>query len=162
MASLTRWIWVWVNSRSWWWTGRPGVLQFMGLQKESDITEWLNWTELMASLLYCHFLDKIFHPEGNIHSDLRDNFLYLYSGPWNFWSIFQVIVLATLDQCTYSGNRWHAHFITNALKVPPAFMARASLSRAHLSLETRSYFTQQSQDKKVVRVGCGFRRFKPT
>ena len=25
-----RWMWVWVNSRSWWWTGRPGVLQFMG------------------------------------------------------------------------------------------------------------------------------------
>ena len=33
MASLTRWMWVWVNSGSWWWTGRPGVLQFMGLQR---------------------------------------------------------------------------------------------------------------------------------
>ena len=33
MASLTRWTWVWVNSRSWWWTGRPGVLQFMGSQR---------------------------------------------------------------------------------------------------------------------------------
>ena len=31
MASPTRWIWVWVNSRSWWWTGRPWVLQSMGL-----------------------------------------------------------------------------------------------------------------------------------
>ena len=30
MASLTRWTWVWVNSGSWWWTGRPGVLRFMG------------------------------------------------------------------------------------------------------------------------------------
>ena len=30
MASLTRWTWVWVNSGSWWWTGRPGVLLFMG------------------------------------------------------------------------------------------------------------------------------------
>ena len=45
MASLTRWMWVWVNSRSWWWTGRPGMLRFMG-QKESDTTEWLNWTKL--------------------------------------------------------------------------------------------------------------------
>ena len=42
MASLTQWTWVWVNFRSWWWTGRPAVLQFMG----SDTTEWLNWTEL--------------------------------------------------------------------------------------------------------------------
>ena len=45
MASPTRWIWVWVNSGSWWWTGRPGVLRFMG-RKESDTTEQLNWTEL--------------------------------------------------------------------------------------------------------------------
>ena len=48
MASLTRWTWVWVNSGSWWWTGRPGVLWFMG-RKESDMTEWLNWTELMRT-----------------------------------------------------------------------------------------------------------------
>ena len=31
--SLTRWTWVSVNSGSWWWTGRPGVLQFMGSQR---------------------------------------------------------------------------------------------------------------------------------
>ena len=42
MASLTPWTWVWVDSRSWWWTGRPGMLQFMG-HKESNTTEWLNW-----------------------------------------------------------------------------------------------------------------------
>ena len=33
MASLTQWTWVWVNSRSWWWTGRPGMLWFMGSQR---------------------------------------------------------------------------------------------------------------------------------
>ena len=37
--------WVWVDSGSWWWTGRPGVLRFMG-RKELDATEWLNWTEI--------------------------------------------------------------------------------------------------------------------
>ena len=45
MASPTRWMWVWVNSGSWWWTGRPGVLQSMGLQSRtwlSDRTE-PNW-----------------------------------------------------------------------------------------------------------------------
>ena len=46
MASLTQWTWVWVISGSWWRTGRPGVLRFMGSQK-SDTTEWLNWTEHM-------------------------------------------------------------------------------------------------------------------
>ena len=33
MASSARWTWVWVNSGSWWWTGQPGVLQFMGSQR---------------------------------------------------------------------------------------------------------------------------------
>ena len=46
MASPTQWTWVWVNSGSWWWTGRPGVLQFMGSQRVGHdwVTE-LNWTE---------------------------------------------------------------------------------------------------------------------
>ena len=33
MASLTWWTWVWVNSMSWWWAGRTGVLQSVGLQR---------------------------------------------------------------------------------------------------------------------------------
>ena len=33
MASLTQWTWVWVNSRGWWWTGKPGVVQSMGSQR---------------------------------------------------------------------------------------------------------------------------------
>ena len=45
-ASLTRWTWVWVNSGSWWWTGRPGMLRFMGWQRVGHnwATE-LNWTD---------------------------------------------------------------------------------------------------------------------
>ena len=44
MASLTRCTWVWVDSRSWWWTGRPGLLQFMQSQRVryAWATE-LNW-----------------------------------------------------------------------------------------------------------------------
>ena len=46
MASLTQWTWVWVDSRSWWWTGRPGVLQFMGSQRvRHDWVTELNGTE---------------------------------------------------------------------------------------------------------------------
>ena len=46
MASPTQWTWVWMNSGSWWWTGRPGVLRFMGLQRVGHywLTE-LNWTD---------------------------------------------------------------------------------------------------------------------
>ena len=45
MASLTQWTWVWASSGSWWWTGKPGVLQSMGLQRVGHnwATE-LNWT----------------------------------------------------------------------------------------------------------------------
>ena len=48
ITSLTRWTWVWVSSGSWWWTGRPGVLRFMGSRRVGHnwATE-LNWTELM-------------------------------------------------------------------------------------------------------------------
>ena len=44
MASPTQWTWVWVNSRSWWWTGRPGMLQSVGSQRVRHYwaTE-LNW-----------------------------------------------------------------------------------------------------------------------
>ena len=45
-VSPTRWTWVWVDSGSWWWTGRPGVLRFMGSQRVGhDWTNELNWTE---------------------------------------------------------------------------------------------------------------------
>ena len=42
LVSLTQWTWIWVNSMSWWWTGRPGLLQSMGSQRVGH-----NWvTEL--------------------------------------------------------------------------------------------------------------------
>jgi len=53
MASLTWWTWVWVNSRSWWWTGRPGVLWFMGSQRVGH--DWA--TDLIWSDGYVNWLD---------------------------------------------------------------------------------------------------------
>ena len=50
MASLTQWTWVWVNSRSWWWTGRPGVLWFMRSQRVGH--DWA--TELNCSIFWSH------------------------------------------------------------------------------------------------------------
>ena len=62
MASPTRWTWVWVNSRSWWWTGRPGMLWFMGSQRVGhDWATELNWTDPLSMLLaqydWCHTVD---------------------------------------------------------------------------------------------------------
>ena len=44
LASPAQWMWVWVSSRSWWWTGEPGVLQSMGSQSRTQLSDW---TELM-------------------------------------------------------------------------------------------------------------------
>ena len=53
MASPTQWTWVWVNSRSWWWSGRPGMLQLMGSQRvENDWTTELTFTCQANSFLF--------------------------------------------------------------------------------------------------------------
>ena len=53
MASPTQWIWVWVSSRCWWWTGRPGLLKSMGSQSVGhDWATEMNWTELTDQLCY--------------------------------------------------------------------------------------------------------------
>ena len=53
MASLTRWMWVSVSSRSWWWTGRPGMLRFRGSQRvghdwATELTDWLIGIQLTS------------------------------------------------------------------------------------------------------------------
>ena len=54
MASLTQWTWVWVNSRHWRWTGRPGMLQSMGLQRvghywvTEQLTIYLEWVTYLC------------------------------------------------------------------------------------------------------------------
>ena len=61
MASPTRWTWVWVSSGTWWWTGKPGVLKFMGLQKvRHDWAIELNWTEGAELLKICLVLIFIY------------------------------------------------------------------------------------------------------
>ena len=60
MASLTQWTWVWIGSGSWWWTGMPGVLWFMGSQRVGHdwVTE-LNWT---FHCIYIHTSSLSIHP----------------------------------------------------------------------------------------------------
>ena len=52
MASLTQWTWVWVNSRSCWWAGKPGVLQSMGSKRvRHDWVAELNGTDTFYNQL---------------------------------------------------------------------------------------------------------------
>ena len=70
MALLTLFMWVWVNSGSWWWTGRPRVLRLMGSQRvRHDWATKLNWTELnwfiCIQWVAC-FVNKSFEPEMKV------------------------------------------------------------------------------------------------
>ena len=72
MASLTRWTWVWVNSGSWWWTGRPGVLRFMGLQRVGhDWATKLNWIHVVLIYIFL------------IISGVEHLFMFVYLLLWN-------------------------------------------------------------------------------
>ena len=62
MVSLTQWTLVWVDSGSWWWTGRPSVLQFMGSQRVGH--DWgteLNWTTSEAPIIHVLALQSVLH-----------------------------------------------------------------------------------------------------
>ena len=63
--SLTQWTWVWVNPGSWWWTGRPGVLQSMGLQ---TVGHDIKIREGIGNLILLGLLDdwSIFYSEWDM------------------------------------------------------------------------------------------------
>ena len=55
MASQTQWTWVWVGSGSWWWTRRPGLLQSMGSQSQTRLS---NWPDLLTDVPILLYLTK--------------------------------------------------------------------------------------------------------
>ena len=64
LDGITHWTWVWVNSGSWWWTGRPGVLRFMGSQRVGhDWATELNWImALNGKSSFKKIEPRILHP----------------------------------------------------------------------------------------------------
>ena len=76
IASPTQWTWVWVNSGSWWWTGRTGVLWFMGLQRvRHDWATELNWTKRSLDNIKCTNICIVGVPERQERE----------KGPGNIW-----------------------------------------------------------------------------
>ena len=124
MVSLTRWTWVWVNSGSWWWTGRPGVLRFMGSQRV--IYDWateLNWAERTKEPLddskrgaWKSWL-KIQHSKNKDHGILSHHFmanrwgqngdsdrLYFWGAPKSLWMVTAAMKLK--DACSLEEKIW--------------------------------------------------------
>ena len=68
MASPTQWTWVWVNFGSWWWTGRPDVLQSMGSQKvRYDWATELNWIAGSSVQFSCSVISNSWAPSSHGH-----------------------------------------------------------------------------------------------
>ena len=80
MSSPTQWTWVWVNFGSWWWTGKPGMLQSKGSQRVRH-----NWAELNP------FLGKLFKLLGWLFNweNISDHVLYIL----NMLGIFSSVVI---------------------------------------------------------------------
>ena len=98
-ASPTRWTWVWVDSGSWWWTGRPGMLRFMGLQRvRHDWATELNWTELNWCVCVCVYI--YIHTYG-----WEPNILFIQSCSHSFFQTPH----SRQFWCTLSIHQWDSH-----------------------------------------------------
>ena len=81
MASPTRCTWVWVNSGSWWWTGRPGVLRFMGSQRVGhDWATELNWAKIERQIFTVGVLKELSVPWG------RQSLFRRLKRSWSIWN----------------------------------------------------------------------------
>ena len=125
MASLTQWTWVWVNSGSWWWTGRPGVLRFMGSQRVwQDWATELNWYMRVICkgelpdqvLLYLWGLMPRFSCRIDFHVEkrLRCELCWCNKHPWNqCLNTVKVYHSVTSEPTTPMSAFFHACMIWN-------------------------------------------------
>ena len=102
MASPTQWTWVWVNSGSCWWTGRPGVLWFMGSQRvRHDWATELNWTIVSGGLIrksITSFFPQSFNICALIHIIIINNhILHVFNIHTLFYKSALVCCLTTDD-----------------------------------------------------------------
>ena len=88
MASPTQWIWVWASSRSWWWTGKPGLLKSMGLQSVGH--DWVTELNLIR--------------RTHIHLGMCI-YMYIFSIFWKQYnSVQQVLVIQILLVLVFSND----------------------------------------------------------
>ena len=128
MASPTRWTWVWVNSGSRWWTGRPGVLWFMRWWRvEYDWATELNWTELiftLSPLLFFHHIQSLFIPLDWAHALKKD--------------CFQIRTSSTRDTIDPWSDSLDPHLISLRLYLSVQFSSFAQSCPTHCDPMNRS------------------------
>ena len=114
MATPTQWTWVWVNSGSWWWAGRPGMLRFMGSQRVGHdwATELIN--NVIMNILVCFYLNIGFQffryiPRSRIAVSHDDSVFKWLSNHWLFCTIPSPYYISMSSICGFS----FAHILTN-------------------------------------------------
>ena len=90
MASLILWTWVRVSSRSWWWTGKPGMLQSMGLQRvRHDWATELNWSHLQSYCFGPSYHHLLLRCCNNLLTDFPTYiFAFAFCLQHVFWALF--------------------------------------------------------------------------
>jgi len=137
-ASPTQWTWVWVNSRSWWWTGRPGVLQSMRLQRVRH-DERLNWTEMGTIMwLFEHSLGLPFFGIG-MKTDLFQS--------WGHCWVFQICW--HIEYSTLTASSFRILNSSTGIPSPPLALFLVMLHKAHLT----SHF-RMSGSRWVITLSC--------
>ena len=122
MASLTQWTWVWVNSGSWWWTGRPGVLRFLGSQRVGhDWATDLIWSDLkFYYICIVNIVTRVkdinyikTYPLMSFASTTFSVYLILLS----FWELLWVFkTLPSISLCEINKCSSHFYFTPSAIK----------------------------------------------
>ena len=117
MVSLTLWTWVWASYGSWWWTGKPGMLQSMGSQRAGhDWATELNWTYKKGSL-------------GTTD---------LYSGKmiWRHWEKVTIYKQAVVPEATRSEERGMEHIVPHSPQeeptMPTVWLPASSTGRQYI------------------------------
>ena len=94
MASPTQWAWVWVNSGSWWWTGRASVLWFMGWQRvRHDWATELKWApswfneNILTNLLVSVLSLLLFSDHAYFKMSLFCFYYFYFLLRWHFWTL---------------------------------------------------------------------------
>ena len=101
--------WVWVSSRSWWWTGKPGVLQSMGSQRLSDWETELNWTDGDFTSSFLRSLHAFFHSGYiSLHSHQQCKTIPFSPHPLQHLLFVDFLMMAIL-----TGVRWYLNVVEN-------------------------------------------------
>ena len=124
MASPTQWTRVWVNTGSWWWTGRPGVLQSVGSQRVAhDWATELNWTEWNENS------EPLKHPKRTLQEWFMSKATHGLSFPSNPqicpltspWKFSGVLESVSLIFSPWPGKPWHMVKLSLQTLLSPLF-----------------------------------------